>query len=163
VLSGNIAFNFVNPYMLASCTAATLFIVMNNGTGIHPFSTRQDGVEDGWINFSGSIYEPFGLASRQQIGFNTSGRRMIYNITCNPVTQKTTIFNGTSQIYQNTFSNINWRIDPTCKASIGNYGSYYTFSGNLMEIILYNFCLTESTSPTLSSVINSLKSKWVIA
>jgi hypothetical protein len=164
VISGSFAFKLTNPYLLIPCSEISLFVVMRNtGFSMSPFNTKLDGQNDSWIQAYGSIYESLGFENVTKISYDTSYKKMLYVLTCNSVTNKTTIYNGYNRLYQNNFSIINWNEDDSNMVSIGSYVSgYYTYNGNLMEIRLYSYCLTENTSPKLSEIVSELMLKWKI-
>ena len=186
-LRGRLGMSLTNPYLLASCAAVTLFMVLkaDNTTGsdcLSPFVATTASMP--YIaTVSGSVYETLGMVTSSSqwavVGsmttaanwnstpspWSTAYRRMLYIIVCNPATNTMSILrsDGVTVVYQTQFDRSYWtNTNPTTLGYCHWIGSglWYYFTGDLAEMLVFNTALTIGTSPSVTDVATMLRNKW---
>lgn len=163
---------FNNPYMLSGAQDCTLIVIhitpVLSGYGnrsVHPFNRRIYN-DFAWLDYDSYTYENLGLTQRYQLTYRT-GRNIIYvyTLVADHLTNtsvyinrsSTPLFTGTYSA--NAFSLAQWFGSSTGTGPTDQAG----MTGRLCEMILFNRALTNSTTPTLSKIVNQLCDKWGVS
>lgn len=160
-----------NRYCMSGLNGATLFIVGRpftdpsvNGTSFgHPFCNEDAASSNGHFWLNGTTYEYFGFGrTRRAIGSGPlitgpTDTVSLYVVVANQTTGVTSVYRGTgnSPMYTAAFNNVNFA-EPYC------IGGAFDLKGQVNEIRVYSTALTASSTPSLSSVVGELKTKWAI-
>lgn len=100
--------------------------------------------------------------------WNTYTQRIVYIIVSNPDTLRTTIYksDGVTEVYWNELGQDYWQPGFSYPITIGyavEGGRSFYFYGDIAEIRLYNHALTDTTTPRLADVAETLRTKWGVA